>query len=249
MLPTFTPAQWGLAVLAAFCIGFSKSGFIGTGLLTVAIMAQLFSARESTCALLPLLIIGDIGAVLAFRQHARWPQIWRMLPPTLAGIIAGYAFMRAVPDARFGPIIGWIVLAMVVLQAARKLRPALYEGVPHTRPFACAMGATAGVTTMLANAAGPVFSLYLLALSLPKYALVGTSAWFFLIVNVIKVPFSAHLGLIHGSSLAFNLVLVPAVVAGVFAGRWLVAIIPQTVFEIVLLVFATAAALRLLGVF
>ena len=102
---------------------------------------------------------------------------------------------------------------------------------------------------MLANAAGPVMALYFMAINLPKYNLVGTSAWFFLLVNVSKVPFSSHLGLIDGRTLLFNLTLVPAVGLGIFLGRWLIAFVPQKLFEMLLLLFAGLAAMRLLGVF
>lgn len=249
MLPPFSPAEWLLAALAAFCIGFSKSGFTGVGLVTVVVMARLFPPRESTGVLLPLLICGDILSVIVFHQHARWPHIWRMLPPTVAGIIAGYFLMQHIPDAAFGPVIGSIVLLMVLLHVSRQWLPKVYAQLPHTRSFAWSMGIFSGLATMLANAAGPVMALYFLAIDVPKFELVGTSAWFFLIVNIFKVPFSAHLGLITLQSLLFNLVLVPLVAAGIFAGRQLIRVIPQALFEKLLLLFAALAALRLMGVF
>ncbi len=246
MLPHFTAAQWLLAGLAAFCIGFSKSGFPGAGLLTVIIMAHLFGARESTGALLPMLICGDILSVRVFHQHARWELIRRMLPPTAIGIVAAYLLMRWLPGGAFRPIIGWIVLAMVLLQAARRWRPEWYASVPHSVPFARTMGFATGVATMLANAAGPVMGLYLLAINTPKFALVGTSSWFFLIVNVFKVPFSAQLGLIHGMTLLFNLLLIPLIAVGIFTGQRLMRVIPQSLFEALLLLFATIASLRMI---
>lgn len=246
MLPSFSPAQWSLAVLAAFCIGFSKSGFPGAGLATVIIMAHLFGARESTGALLPMLICGDILSVRVFHQHARWDLIRRMLPPTAIGIILGYILMHWLPGSAFRPVIGWIVLTMVILQAARRWRPEWYAGVPHSRSFAIAMGVATGIATMLANAAGPVMGLYFLAIDTPKFALVGTSSWFFLIVNVFKVPFSAQLGLIHGMTLLFNLLLIPVIAAGIFSGQRLMRSIPQSLFEALLLLFATIASVRMI---
>jgi uncharacterized protein len=248
-LPPLSPAEWLLAIVGALCIGISKSGFSGIGLATVVIMARLFPPRESTGVLLPLLIVGDICAVVAFHAHASWAQIRRMLVPTIAGIVAGYFLMRHIPDAQFGPVIGWVVLAMTILQAIRRLRPVLFERVPHSRGFAWAMGGWSGITTMLANAAGPVMTLYFLAIDLPKYVFVGTSAWFFLLVNVFKVPFSIHLGLIDWRSLLFNACLVPAVALGILVGRKLIAIMPQGLFEVFLLLFAGTASLRLIGLF
>lgn len=250
MLPHFTLFQWSLAIFAAFCVGFAKSGFSGAGLVTVLVMAELFGPRESTGVVLPMLICGDILSVIAFHQHARWPIVWRMIPPTVVGIIAGYLLMLKLTDGRvFGPIIGWIVLIMVVLQAIRRWYPRAFEKAPHTRRFAWSMGVTSGVTTMLANGAGPIMTLYFLATETPKYVLVGTGAWMFFLLNSFKVPFSWNLGLIHGSSLLFNLVLVPAIVVGTFTGRWLIRFIKQDLFEALLLLFAGVAALHMIRVF
>ncbi len=249
MLPHFTPAQWLLAVLAAFCIGLSKSGFQGAGLVTVLVMAQLFRERASTGVVLPMLICGDILSVIVFHQHARWATIWRMMPPTVVGIIAGFALMHWLADAAYGPVIGWIVLVLVVLQVWRRWRPAAFDHLPQSRTFALSMGGACGFTTMVANGAGPVMALYFLATRTPKYELVGTMAWFFLIVNVLKVPFSVSLGLIHGSSLLFNALLIPAIALGIFSGLRLIRIVPQALFETLLLIFAALASLRLLGAF
>jgi uncharacterized membrane protein YfcA len=123
----------------------------------------------------------------------------------------------------------------------------LFLSVPHTHGFAWTMGGVSGIATMLANAAGPIMALYFLAINVPKYAFVGTSATFFLIINVFKVPFSASLGLIDMGSLMFNVVLMPCVVAGTFLGRWLIGIIPQQLFETFLLIFAFLASLRMMG--
>ncbi len=172
-----------------------------------------------------------------------------MLPPTIFGIVGGYYLMLHIPGRAFGPVIGVIVLAMAVLQAVRKFIPQLYERIPHTRGFAWFMGAWSGVATMLANAAGPVMALYFLAINLPKYTFVGTSAWFFLLVNIFKVPFSANLGLITGSSLVFNLLLIPFVAVGIVAGRYSVRVLPQAVFEHLLLALAALAALQMIGIF
>jgi uncharacterized protein len=244
--PELTSSQWLLAMLAALCAGLAKSGFSGIGMLTVLLMARVVPAYESTGIVLPLLICGDIFAVGAYRKHAKWGHIWKILPPALAGICAGYFLMPHIPRRIFGPVIGGIVLTMVLLQYLRQFRPATFAAMPHTRWFAWVMGAWSGVTTMMANAAGPVTALYLLAVNLPKYELVGTGAWFFLIINIVKLPFSSSLGLVNRDSLALNIALVPFVFAGIFLGRILIRHVPQRLFEQILLLSAGAASLRLL---
>ena len=245
-LPELTPGQWLLAVLAALCVGLSKSGFSGISMITVLLMARVMHAYESTGIVLPLLICGDVFAVATYRKHAKWSHIWKMLPPAFAGICAGYFLMQLIPRRVFGPVIGGIVLVMVLLQYLRQFRPATFERMPHSIWFAWVMGAWSGVTTMMANAAGPVMSLYLLAVNLPKYELVGTGAWFFLIINIVNLPFSWRLGLVNNASLTFNLALVPFVFAGIYTGRILIRHVPQKLFEQILLISAGAASLRLI---
>ena len=249
MLPDFTHAQWMLTLLAAFGIGLSKSGLLGIGLMHVLIFAGLFSARGSTGVVLPMLIAADIAAVLLFRRHALWSHVARTLPPAVLGVAIGWWLMRWLPDARYPPLIGLVVLVLALLQLLRSWKPALFAEIPHSRGFAWAMGLSAGVTTMLANAAGPVMGVYLLAVSLPKAEFVGTSAWFFLIINLIKVPFSLQLGLITTQTLLFNLLLLPLVLAGLFAGRSLIHRLPQKWFDSLILGFAILASMRLLGAF
>ena len=248
-MPELTQFQWAIALIAAFGIGVAKSGFAGVSMIHVLVFAFIFGARDSTGVVLPMLIVGDVCAVLAFRRHARWDYIRKMLPPAGVGIVIGWLVMQRLNDAAFKPIIGAIILLLTALHVARQSRPDLFEKMPHALWFAWMMGLLAGVTTMLANAAGPIMALYFLAIALPKMEFVGTSAWFFLLVNCSKVPFSYQLGLIHRSTLLFNAALIPAIVAGLFAGRWLVTRIPQRLFDGLLLAFAAIAALRLIGLF
>jgi uncharacterized membrane protein YfcA len=249
MLPHLTGAQWVLAVLAAVGIGLSKSGLSGLSFFHVLVFAFIFGPRDSTGIVLPMLLIGDISAVRTFRAHTDWSHVRRMLPATCLGVVVAAITMSRMTNASFGPLIGWVILVLTALQAFFTWQPQRLGNVPHAPAFAWTVGLLAGAATMFANAAGPIFALYGLAMSLPKFTFVGTSAWFFLIVNAFKLPFSAWLGLIHGSSLLLNLMLAPAVVGGLLAGQWITRRLPQRLFNILLLALAGVAALRLIGAF
>jgi hypothetical protein len=235
-----------LCLIAAVCVGLSKSGFPGVSLITVALMAEAFPARQSTGVLLPLLIIGDLCAVHSFRQHTLWKQIGQMLPPAIVGIFIGFFLMRSVPDAAFKPVLGWMLLCTVLLQGVRTTFPQFGSHVPNSMLFAWGMGIWAGISTMVANAAGPIMAVYFIALALPKENLIGTSAWLFLIINVFKLPFSSALGLLQTPSLLLDLALAPLVLIGNLLGKRVVRHIPQRTFEILLLVSATAAAIKMI---
>ena len=242
-----TPFQWGLAALAAFGVGLSKAGLAGISLFHVVVFAFLFGARESTGVVLPLLVAGDLFAVVALRQHVRWEYVRRMLPPAALGVIVAALFMNGISERAYKPLIGWIVLSLAILQVIRMQRPDWLGAVPHSVTAVWLIGLVTGASTMLANAAGPVMALYCLAIGLPKFELVGTLAWFFFIINVFKVPFSAALGLIRSDTLLLNAMLIPAVILGVVGGRWILHRLPQRVFDWMMLAFAAIAAIRLIA--
>lgn len=234
------------AVIAAFCTGLSKSGFGGFGILTVLLMASLMPARESTGAVLPMLIVADLMAIGAFRKHADRRELGRLIPATLAGLLAGWILMTRIPERDFGRFLGWVVLSMMLLVLWQRFDRRILSTVLRHRSLAALSGFLAGVTTMVANAGGPAMTFHLLARRFDKMAFVGTSAWFFFIVNVLKVPISLNLGLISRSSLTLDLVLLPAIILGMELGRFFLGKIPQGPFEWLLLVTGIAAALRLI---
>lgn len=238
--------QWACAATAAVCIGLSKTGFGGVGMVAVLLMAQVMPARESTGAVLPLLIVADVFAVRAFRRFTIWRHLLKLLPPALLGIVTGWWLMPRIPNGSFGPAIGWMVLALLVLTVLQKLFARVPAAAAEHPAIAWPVGWAAGVTTMLANAAGAVMTIYLLACRLPKYEFVGTAAWFFFIVNMLKVPFSASMGLITPSSLLVDLALVPGILAGVACGKLLLGLINQAAFEWLMIVFSFAGGLRLI---
>ena len=241
----FSAMQWVLILIAAVCIGLSKAGFGGVAMLSILIMAQIMPARESTGVILPMLILADIFAVRVFHAHARLALVLRMLPPALAGIICGWWLMPRIPAESFARFIGWLSIALIVLVLIQKQAPNLLKVAAEKRRFAWPLGWMAGLTTMLANAAGPVMTVYLLACKLPKLAFVGTAAWFFFAVNLAKVPFSWGLGLINPGSLWINLMAAPGVIVGIFCGRWLLTKINQNLFEWLLIGFSLIGAIRL----
>ena len=240
---------WSLLALGALIVGFSKTGIAGVGALAVAIFANVLPSRESTGVVLPLLICADLVAVTTFHRHAVWSHLWRLFPFAALGIVAGWLAMGKLEAGQIRVGIGAILLVMVVLHLWRQWRMAGVAETtpaPHSTWYAAGMGLLAGFTTMLANAAGPIMILYLLAMRLPKMEFMGTAAWYFCVLNLFKVPFSVNLGLINPLSLKLNLALAPFVLVGAFGGRRLLPHLPQKLFERLALIFTALAALRLL---
>ncbi len=243
---TFTPAEWVLAVCGALFVGISKTGISGLGMLFVVLFAQIMPAKQATGIVLPLLCFGDLIAVASYRQHAQWRHVWRLMPWTAAGVVIGYLAMSRINEAQARWLIGVIVLSLVALHLVRRARVANDEEREHPWWFAPMIGVLAGFTTLVANAAGSLMVIYLLASRLPKMEYMGTGAVFFMIMNLFKVPFMVSLGLINAQSFMLNLWLAPAVFAGAWAGRAILKKMNQRVFENLALGLSVVAGLKLL---
>ncbi len=238
------PWQWALAIMAAVIVGISKSGIGGLGVLAVVLFALIMPAKQATGTVLPLLCFGDLVASATYGRHAKWVHLWRLFPWTAAGVVLGWLAFDRLNDRQAQGLIGVIVVGLVVMQLVRR-KFAGHE-TEHAAWFAPTIGVLAGFTTLVANAAGPLMVVYMLAMRLPKLDWVGTSAVFFLILNLFKVPFMIDLGLIHATSFAFNLWLAPVVLAGAYFGRKLVLKIDQRAFENLALGLSMFAGLNLL---
>lgn len=239
--------QWTLLLLGAFFTGMSKTGVAGLGVLSVALFANALPARESTGALLPLLLCADVFGVSFFRKHASWPHLWKLFPWVVLGVIGGFCAMDRISSTQVSRLIGGILLAMVAMHFWRKRQPdQLTDQLPHAWWFAALTGVLAGFTTMVANAAGPVMILYLLAIRLPKLAFIGTAAWFFMLVNAFKIPFSLKLGLITTASLKLDAALLIPMIPGALLGPVILKRLNQEAFEWLVLALTVIASLRLL---
>jgi uncharacterized membrane protein YfcA len=236
-----------LFAVAAFLIGFSKTSIGGIATISIAIFASLIPARESTAAVLLVLITGDLLAVWHYRHDADWSLLRHLIPAVVPGLVLGALFLRVVDDTVLRRSIGVIIIVLVLVQLALRWRPdAMSSKARHGRPAAAGAGLAAGFTTMTANAAGAVMTLYLLARGVDKRRFLGTGAWFFLGVNLCKLPFSAGLGLLSGTSFARALALAPAVFAGGLLGIATIRRISQAHFEQAVLAASALAAFALL---
>lgn len=245
-MPDLTTSTWLLALLGAFSLGVSKTGFPGLALINVIIMAELFGAKASVGLVLPLLIVCDLSVYPLFRKYASWKQVLPLLAPAICGVLVGWLMLGQFSDAATKKTIGVIILFMLTFQWIRALRAEFLTHLPDSRAFLLGTGLTIGVSTTLANAAGPVYSIYALVHKLKKNDFLGIGARFFLFLNIFKAPFLGQLNLINLESLKIDLVLLPGIFIGILLGRQLINRVPQRAFEILLYVFSFAAGLRML---
>jgi uncharacterized membrane protein YfcA len=240
-LPAIEPGMLILALLGAFCLGVSKTGFPGLALVNVLIIAQLFGAKNSVGIILPLLVFCDLAVYPMFRKYASWKALWPLIPTSLIGVLVGYFLLDAIEDSTARHLIGLIILVMLALQFLRARRQNFLEGLPDSRGFRWCTGLGIGISTMLANAAGAVYSIYALVHKMPKNEFLGTGARLFLFLNIIKLAFLGRLELINSPSLKLDLILLPAVTVGSVTGLKRIALVTRRVFEGLLSAFSIIA--------
>jgi Sulfite exporter TauE/SafE. len=223
-LATYSYLDLALIALSAFIIGLSKAGLKGIDMLNVTIMAIVFGGKASTGIVLPLLCVADIMAVMYYHRHAQWPHFWKIIPWMFVGIIVGVYVGKDMNEAVFRKIMATIIVCTVVIILAMEWRKSVK--IPGNKLFVITMGLASGFTTMLGNLAGAFSNVYFLAMRLPKNDFIGTAAWVFLVVNYFKLPFQIiYWKNITASSLLTDLVLLPFLAIGFWAGIKIVAII------------------------
>ncbi|UOR01226.1 sulfite exporter TauE/SafE family protein [Leucobacter allii] len=239
-VPSLDTLGWCLLAVGAAMVGFSKTALPGGSALSVALFAVVLPARESTGALLPLLMIGDIVAVWAYRRDADWRVLLRLAPAVAAGVLVGVAALVWLNDGAIRQIIGAILMALIAMTVVQRRYPrlAFARGVGLRIGY----GGLSGFTTMVANAGGPVMSLYLITANFSVRSFLGTAAWFFALVNIAKLPFSIGLGLISAPGLLIDLALAPVVIFGGVAGRIVASRLSLGVFQHAVMVMTVLCA-------
>ena len=225
-------------------MGVAKTGVSGMAILVVPLIAMVFPAKESVGALLPMLIAGDILAVIYYRQHAQWGQLVKLVPGVAAGMLIGGMFLSQLDNESMRIFLGVFVLLLLVIEGiARHLNLNEFK---RWRTFAVVVGIMAGFGTTVGNSAGPIMGIYLIMMGLDKKQLMGTGAWFFLIVNTLKLPIFIYHEMIGVDTLQFFAYMLPFVILGTFFGRKLLTVLSQKIFNYLVLFFAGLSSLGLL---
>ena len=224
LIQTAVP-YWSVAFLIALgctlLLGVSKSGIKGLGILIVTGLALVYGARESTGIIMPLLICGDIMAVIYYKRHVKWVYLLKLLPWMVVGVLGGVVMGKNLPEDLFKSGMAVIILISVIMMYYWERNKE--RKIPTHWGFTAFMGMMAGFTTMVGNLAGAFSNIYFLAIKLPKNEFIGTAAWLFFVINLFKIPF--HIwswGTINWTSFQISLSLITPVIIGFVLGVFLV---------------------------
>lgn len=234
--------EWMLAFIAAFLLGVSKAGIKGITILIVTLLVLVFGGKASTGIMMPLLITGDIFAVIYYNRHAEWKYLFKLLPWMIIGVIIGSYVGLSLPESLFKQVMAVIILLTVCVMFWWDRKKEVK--IPDYWWFAGVMGLSAGFTTMIGNLAGAFSNLFFLAMRVPKNVFIGTTAWLFFIINLFKLPFHIyHWETINMRSFSVNLYLIPVLIIGLFIGVKIVDKIKDHFYRKMILVLTAVGAI------
>jgi uncharacterized membrane protein YfcA len=238
--------QWAGVIFSAVCIGISKTGVNGATAVMIPVLALIFGAKESTGVVLPMLCFADLLAVVHYRRAARWKYIVRLLPWALAGFGIAIFVDKLVPARAFKILIGVCILLGLAVMLWNDLR-GKNAPMPGSWWFSAIFGIIGGFSTMIGNAAGPVMSVFLLSTRLPKENFVGTAAWFFIILNYLKIPLQVLVWHnIHIQGLLFGVSMIPFILIGLFLGILIVKLVSEKYYRILVYIMTVASCALLI---
>ena len=222
-------------------MGMSKVGVNNIGMIAVSILAILFGGKNSSGIMLPILIMADVFGVSYYHRHAQWTHLKKLIPFAAIGIILGTILGEIINDRSFRQIMGVVIFLSVSIMIWLQRRGD--KGIPEHRWFARSIGILGGITTMIGNLAGSVMALYVLAMRLPKNQFIGTAAWFFLVINLIKVPFHVFVwNTISFNTILLDLTLLPVIGIGAFLGIQIVRKIAEKSYRYFIIIMTGLAA-------
>ena len=237
--------QLGILLLVAVLIGMAKAGIAGAGMVAVPLLAIPFGGKESSGLLLPILIFADIFAVAYYHRHANWFHLKRLLPFAFVGVMLGTYLGGVSDEASFKGIMASIIFGSLLIMLWREKNKS--PKLPDSTAISVGIGIAGGVATMIGNLAGPIMALYLLAMRLPKDEFIGTAAWFFLIINVSKVPFHVFAWhTINLNTVLLDMMLIPAIALGVVIGITVIKRINERFFRYLIIAMTAITAVAMI---
>jgi uncharacterized membrane protein YfcA len=245
---------WFVAGLSVFSVAVSKSGFGGAmGALAAPLMLTVLPAKTALAVLLPLFLATDFWTVYIWRGYSVKKLLGWMVVMGVIGQILGWMVISYIDDQTLKACIGGLALFMGVRYWYRVYKPAIGETAAHVkkamrkrfRERAAIWCTLSGFSSFISLTGGIPVQVYMLPMAIHRFFFVGTLAWYFLLINLAKLPFFLDLELFTTGSLVTSALLLPIIPVGVIFGKWLVRRINDRIFYHIAHFFLIILGLRL----
>ena len=239
-------SELAIVLLVALLIGMAKTGVHGAGMLAVPLLATVFGGQLSSGVMLPMLVLADVIGVWYYHRHASWHHLKILFPWAAVGVVAGTVTGNYINDHIFKIVMAVTIgISLIIMLWLERLSTP--DKIPKNKAFAITTGVASGFTSMVGNLAGSVMSIYLLAVRLPKNGFIGTTAWFFMVVNWFKVPFHVFAWHTIGwNTILLDLLTLPVIMLGAYIGIVIVGKLSDTMYRWFIIAMTLIAAIGML---
>lgn len=244
---------YGTIGLAVSLLGLSKGGFPGMGALATPLMAFIVGPLRAISLMLPVMVVLDIIAIFTYHASVEKNILKILLLGSFVGIFIAFKVLLIVSVKDVQILLGVISLVFVLQQvrqflkntpfvADKPLKPASVQSV--VMGIFC--GIASGFSSTVAHAGSPPFQLYVQPMGLKRDTYIGTSVFFFAIVNLLKVPVFLELGQLSGASLTHSEAFLPLAIFFTWVGRRLVRLVNLRLFNMIISLLLGLAGILLI---
>jgi len=220
---------WLVCFISVLSVSISKSGFGGAlGALSAPLMLTILPAKATLAILLPLYLMADFWTVYIWRGYAVTKLLFWMVLTAVIGQFLGYLLIEVIDDNTLKAVIGtlalitgiryWLALLRPVLSS--RSRAAVRDIRRRFRQRSAIWCTFSGLSSFISLTGGIGVQIFMLPMAIPRFFFVGTLAWYFLFINLAKIPFFFDLDLFTAQTIGISAALLPAIPLGVIAGRW-----------------------------
>ena len=238
ILETSPEYFWFLAVLAVLAVSISKAGFGGAmGSFSVPILIFVLPPKLALGVLLPLFLITDVWVVYIWRSMLDKRIVTIMCAFGVIGQIVGWLIFDYLNDQILTGLIGLIAIITAFNYAWRRIKPLKKSSLEIATSVSrrifqrgaiwCGLS---GISSFVSLSGGIPAQVFLLPHALVRQSFVGTLCVYFFVINILKKPFYAEIGIFSEETLTVSLWLLLVIPIGVFIGKWLNAHISDQIF-------------------
>jgi uncharacterized membrane protein YfcA len=226
---------------------FVTSGFgIGGGVLMTPLFIFFLPPKFGIGLLAPLLLLMSGTGVRQYWRQWDLHHVGVLLPPSLVGVWLGSYLLAEISAEIVRKTVGVLAVAFGTIQLLTLARPTWRNRLCPTTWQGVCFGFASGTTSALAHTGGIVFSFYLLPHSRTKEIFVSTSLFLFFASGLVKVGIYLYYHILTLQILWISLALMPALILGSSAGKWLNRHISNRLFLRLISIFVAVMGIKLI---